>query len=132
MLGEVVNVNVKKEWSQNRTLRDAIFESSQPAFSSTTVGEGRIVIIDKLHHHLDHVPAWQESKELAGKAVMPYSVICCCEVDRHSTGFLFYLQSNPQYLDSCKRPVLELIDFVDNLLVQVVSEGQLLACCRNG
>ena len=124
---EVIDINVKKKWSQNRTLRDAISESSQTAFPSTTVGKGKIAIIDELHHHLDHVPIGQESKELAGKTPMPYSVVCCCEVNKHSTGFLFYLQSNSQYLDSCEWPVLELIDLVENPLVQVVSEDQLLA-----
>ena len=71
---EVIDVNVKKKWSANRTLRDVIFESPQPAFLSTTVGKGKTAIIDKLHHFLDHVLVGQESKELAGKDSMPYSV----------------------------------------------------------
>ena len=51
------------------------------------------MIINKLHHHLDHVPIGQESKKLAGKAPMPYSVISCCDVDKHSTDFLFIFKA---------------------------------------
>ena len=47
---------------------DAIFESTKPAFTSTTVGKCKTAIIDKLHHQLDHVPIGKESNELAGKA----------------------------------------------------------------
>ena len=68
---EVIDVNVEKEWNQNRTLGNAIYKSSQPAFLSTTVGKGKTAIVDKLHHHFDHVPIGQKSKELAGKAPMP-------------------------------------------------------------
>ena len=57
-----------------------------------TIGKGKTAIIDKPHHHLDHVPIEQESKELAGKVSMPYGVVCCCEVDNHSTDFLFIVK----------------------------------------
>ena len=62
-------------------------------YSSTTVGKDNTAIIDKLHHHLENESIGQESKELAGKSPMPYGVVCCCEVDEHSTGFLFVFKA---------------------------------------
>ena len=66
---------------------------SQPAFPSTIIGKGKTAIIAKLHHHLDHVPIGQQSKELAGKVLMPYGVICCCGADKLSIGFLFIFKA---------------------------------------
>jgi len=31
----------------------------------------------------------QQSQQLAGEAAVPYSVVGCCEVDKHSSGLLF-------------------------------------------
>ena len=76
-----------------RALRDAIFESLQLAFPSMAVDKDKTAIIDKLHYHPDHVPVRQESKERVGKAPMPYSVVCCCKVDKHSNGFLFIFKA---------------------------------------
>jgi len=42
-----------------------------------------------LHYHTDHVSIRQQSQELAGEASVPYSVVGCCEVDKHSSGLLF-------------------------------------------
>ena len=58
-----------------------------------TVGKGKTATIDKFYHHLDHVLIGKVSKELAGKAPMPYGVLCCCEVDKHTTGFLFIFKA---------------------------------------
>jgi len=35
------------------------------------------------------VSTGQELQQLAGEAAVPYSVVGCCEVDIHSSGFLF-------------------------------------------
>jgi len=37
-----------------------------------------------IHNYGDHVSIRQQSQQLAGEAMMPYSVVGCCEVDKHS------------------------------------------------
>jgi len=38
---------------------------------------------------MDHVSIRQQLQQLAGEAAVPYSVVGCCEVDKHSSGLLF-------------------------------------------
>jgi len=38
---------------------------------------------------VDHVSIRQQSQQLAGESAVPYSVVGCCEVDKHSFGLLF-------------------------------------------
>ena len=52
-------------------------------------GEGEAVVSDKLHNHFDQMLVWQQMQKLAGEAVVPHSIIYCCEINKHSTGLLF-------------------------------------------
>ena len=45
-------------------------------------------ITNQLHDYANHVSISQQPQQLAGKAAMPYSVVGCCEIDKHSSGFL--------------------------------------------
>jgi len=38
---------------------------------------------------VDHVSIREQSQQLAGEAAVSYSVVGCCEVDKHSSGLLF-------------------------------------------
>jgi len=38
---------------------------------------------------VDHVSIRQLSQQVAGEDAVPYSVVGCCEVDKHSSGLLF-------------------------------------------
>ena len=38
---------------------------------------------------MDHVSIRQQSQHLAGEATVSYSVVGCCEIDKHSSGLLF-------------------------------------------
>jgi len=38
---------------------------------------------------MNHVSIRQQLQQLAGEAAVPYSVIGCSEVNKHSSGFLF-------------------------------------------
>ena len=51
--------------------------------------KGEATVCDKLHDHFDHVPVWQQIQKLAGEVTVPYSIIGCCEVNKHSSGLLF-------------------------------------------
>ena len=51
-------------------------------------GKGEAVVCDKLHEHFDYVPVWQQMQKLAGEAAVPYSIIGCCEISKHSAGLL--------------------------------------------
>ena len=53
-------------------------------------GEGEAVVCDKLHDHFYHVSVWQQTQKLAGESAVPYSIIGCCEINRHSTGLIFF------------------------------------------
>ena len=51
-------------------------------------GKGKAAIANHLHDHVDHVSIRQQLLQLAGETAVPYSVVGCCEVDKHSTGLL--------------------------------------------
>ena len=38
---------------------------------------------------MDHVSIRQQLQQLAGEAAVAYSIVGCCEVDKHSSGLLF-------------------------------------------
>ena len=46
------------------------------------------VVRVKLRLLMDHVPTRQQSRQLLGEAAMPYNVVGCCEIDKHSSGLL--------------------------------------------
>jgi len=46
-------------------------------------------IANHLHDHGDHVSVRQQLHQLAGEAVVPYSILGCCEVDQHGSDLLF-------------------------------------------
>jgi len=46
------------------------------------------VIAKHFQHHADRVSIGQQSQQLTGEAAMPYSVLDCCEIDKHGSGFL--------------------------------------------
>ena len=71
-----------------RSLWDAVLESLQPASFAISSGKGEDVIVNHLHDHADRVSMRQQLQQLAGKATVPYSVVGCCEVDKHSSGLL--------------------------------------------
>ena len=37
---------------------------------------------------MDRVPTRQQSQQLLGEAAVPYGVVGCCEIDKHSSGLL--------------------------------------------
>ena len=43
----------------------------------------------KLNDHSDHVLIHQKPQQLAGKAMVPDNVICCCHIDKYGTGLCF-------------------------------------------
>ena len=69
---------------------------------SAPSGKGEAVVYDKLHDNFDHVPVWQQMQKLAGEAVVPYGIIGCCEINKHSTGLLFSPKSSLRYPESTK------------------------------
>ena len=53
------------------------------------------MVCDKLHDHLDHVPVWQQTQKLVDEVTVPevtvpYGIIGCCEIYKHSTSLLFH------------------------------------------
>jgi len=65
---------------------DAVPEVSLPGLLAISGGKGKTVIANHLHDHVDHVSVRQQLQQLAGEAVVPYGVVGCCEVDKHSSG----------------------------------------------
>jgi len=47
-----------------------------------------------LHDHADHVSLRQQSQQFGGETVIPYNVVGCCEIDKHSSGLFPYRKSN--------------------------------------
>ena len=78
---------------QDRSLRDAVFQTSQPASLAVIGSDSETSILDKLHVHADHVFIWKKSQQFAGEATVPDSVIGSCQVYKHSTGLLFCLET---------------------------------------
>jgi len=58
-------------------------------FFAISGAEGEATIANHLHDHADHVSVRQQQLQLAGDAAVPYSVVGCCEVDKHRSGLLF-------------------------------------------
>ena len=56
---------------------------------ATSGGKGKAAISSHLHDYVDHASVRQQSQQLAGEAEVPYSVLGCFEVDKHSSGLLF-------------------------------------------
>ena len=71
------------------SLWDTVLEASWPTPFAISGGKGKTTIANHLHDHVDHVSIRQQSQQLAGEAAVPYSVVGCCEVDKHSSGLLF-------------------------------------------
>ena len=53
--GKIVYIDIKKEGDQDRSLGDAILQTSKPASLAITSGEDEASISDKLQDHLNHV-----------------------------------------------------------------------------
>ena len=53
-------------------------------------GDGEAVVCDKLHYHFYHVPVWQQTQKLAGKATVSYGITECCEINKHSTCLCYH------------------------------------------
>ena len=84
---QIVDVDVEKE-SQDRSLKNAIF---QFALLAVTGSKGKTSDSDKLHNHFIYVFIRQKSQQLAGKAIVPDSVVCRCHVGKNDTS-LFSLK----------------------------------------
>jgi len=67
---------------------ETVLEASQLAPSAVSGGMGKAAIANHLHDHADHVSIRQQSQQLAGEAAVPYGVVGCCEIDKHSSAFL--------------------------------------------
>jgi len=48
----------------------------------------KAAIANLLHDHVDHVCIKRQLQQLAGEAAVPFSVVGCCEIDKHSFGLL--------------------------------------------
>jgi len=53
------------------------------------VAKDKAAIANHLHDHVDHMSVRQQSQQHAGEAVVPYGLVGCFEVDKHSSGLLF-------------------------------------------
>jgi len=45
-------------------------------------GKGEAAIANHLHDHVDHVSVRQQSQQLVGETVVPYSGVGCCEIQQ--------------------------------------------------
>ena len=61
----------------------------RPASFAVFGGECEAAIASHLHDHVDHVSIRQQSQQPADEAAVPYGVVGCCEIDKHSSGLLF-------------------------------------------
>ena len=80
------DVDVEEKGRQGTCLGNAVLEGSQSAPCAVSGGMGKAAVSNHLHDHVDHVSIGQQSQQLAGEAVVPHSVVACCEVDKHSSG----------------------------------------------
>ena len=85
----VRDVDVEEKGRQDRSLWDAVLKALQPAPFVVSGGNGETAIANHLHDRADHVSIRQQSQLLASVATVPYGVVGCCEVDKHSSGLLF-------------------------------------------
>ena len=76
--GKIVYIHIKKEGSQDRSLGDAVSQTSKPALLAITNGESEASISNKLQDHPNHVLIRQKSQQLSGEAAVPDSVISRC------------------------------------------------------
>ena len=88
---KIVYIDIKKECGQDRSLDDAVSQTSKPASLAITGGEGEASVLDKLQDHPDHVLIRQKSQQLAGKASVPDNAISRCQVDKHGTSLFLCL-----------------------------------------
>ena len=56
------NIEVEKEKSQDLPLRNVVFHMASPVFLTITSSNGKILVLDKLHHHSDYMLIWQKSQ----------------------------------------------------------------------
>ena len=90
--GQVVRIDVEKEGSHDRSLRNAVSQTSKAALLAVTVIKSETLILKKLHDHSDHVLKGKNPQQLVDKTKVSDSVICRYQVDKYSTGFLFGLE----------------------------------------
>ena len=57
---------VEKKRSQERSLRNTIFQASEPAWLDVTSGQDEASVSNKFHDHPDYVLVQQKSQQLAG------------------------------------------------------------------
>ena len=101
-------INIKKEGGQDRSLGDFKSQTLKPALLAITSGEGETSMSHKLQDHSNHVLIWQKSWQLAGKAMMPYSVKSYCQVNKHSTDF--FLASKESLIFCVSKTVWSIVD----------------------
>ena len=91
-LEKVVGRSEMKMLKRRRARTDpcwyAVLKAWLPAPFAISSGKGKAAIANHLHGHVDHVSIRQQSQQLVGEAVVPYSIIDCCEVDKHSSVLL--------------------------------------------
>ena len=68
------------------------FSEGEPALLAVTGNKSKTLVLDKLHDHSDHVLIWKKPHQLAGKAMMPESVISNCQIKKYGTSFLLSLK----------------------------------------
>ena len=57
-----MRVDVKKERTQDQSLREAVLTAPKSAYFSSTGSEGEAFIVDKLHDHLHDLPFTKEAE----------------------------------------------------------------------
>ena len=81
---------------KDRSLRNAIFQMSQPTLLFTPSSEGKASVLYKLHDYSCHLLVQQESKKLADEGTVPDSVIGRCQIYKLlvvKAKLLFYTSS---------------------------------------
>ena len=72
---KIVSIDIKIEGNHDRCLRDAVSQTSKPAYLAIIGGESEASISSKLQDHPNHVLFRQKSSQLAGKASVSVGVI---------------------------------------------------------
>jgi len=86
---QVRDVDVEEKGRQDRPCGTPFLRRRKPASFAVSGDKGKAAIANHLHDHVDHVSIRQQLQPLAGEAAVPYSVVGCCVVDKHSSGLLF-------------------------------------------